>query len=890
MAKNQGVWGLDMGLCSMKAIRVEMQNGVPTATAFDYIEHPKILSQPEAAQDVDKLIREALLKFLSRNKVKGDIVCLAVSSQSGLARFVKLPPVQEDKIGDIVRFEAKQQIPFPLNEVVWDFQKLGSGMVIDGLALDTEIGLFAMKRDFVTKTLQHYRDVHIDLHTVQMSPLSLINYVAYDVLGNNYKPDGSNARETDDDEGGKSGVLALDIGTDISNLVLTDGGRVIEQRTISIGGSRFTKEISKEFKLTFAKAEHLKKTVAKVQTKDGPDLKQVITAVKPVFQDFVGELQRSLTYFNNRHRNLDFSYMLALGNGFKLAGLQKFLQEKLGIEVRKPAKFERLQGESVVKATNFSDNLLSFAVAYGLAVQGLRLSRMTTNLLPPEIAAERQLKAKRPWAVAAAAAVLLGLSTYSLKNHLQAKAWTSDVVAKSIKGVDGIISQVGAGKKNFDEAKDKVAKEEANVRSLLAGQDERFNWLELFTYLNDAIPRSDGSNLAPFQRQAYWDDVAGKPRGKAAYSELVRRETFSRDQFGNDGYQPGDILGKGIDQLVELNVEAVNCRFTDNLSTYWQQVKAGGTAGERKVKEDVRPMSHWDKSPEGPGWVIEIRGYTFHQDQKRFLVEVLLENLARYGIVSPTSGAAAPAGGEGAAAGGLPDKGPVVNRVTHALVYRYLTKKTNERSNFEIINQSYLAAAMREGGMGGGMGGPMGGGPKDGGPMGGGPMGSPGGEGGGAAAGGAPSRDNWQPLGANAGSSGYGGPGMGGPGMGGPGMGGPGFGGPGASSGVTTAETAGARSNHTRTEFVIFLVWKEPTPSDAMRVLAGGEGGAAIEGVPAAAEGGGGLISSGPGKGEARLTIDPKSNKRQERPRGDLPGQRPRISGAVSPLPETPNQ
>ena len=80
------------------------------ATAFDYVEHPKILSQPDA--DPDQLTREALDKFLSRNTLRGDIVAISVPGQSGLARFVKLPPVEEKKIRDIVKFEAKQQIPF----------------------------------------------------------------------------------------------------------------------------------------------------------------------------------------------------------------------------------------------------------------------------------------------------------------------------------------------------------------------------------------------------------------------------------------------------------------------------------------------------------------------------------------------------------------------------------------------------------------------------------------------------------------------------------------------------------------------------------------------------------------------------------------------------------
>src|SRR6267378_8683539 len=144
MPVQPGVWGIALGQCALKAIRVENIDGKVTATAFDYVEHPKILSQPDA--DPDQLTREALETFLSRNSIKGDQVAMSIAGQSGLARFVKLPPVEEKKIADIVRFEAKQQIPFPLEEVVWDFQKIGHGVVTDGFAMETEIGLFAMKK------------------------------------------------------------------------------------------------------------------------------------------------------------------------------------------------------------------------------------------------------------------------------------------------------------------------------------------------------------------------------------------------------------------------------------------------------------------------------------------------------------------------------------------------------------------------------------------------------------------------------------------------------------------------------------------------------------------------------------------------------------------------
>src|SRR5882724_3683346 len=150
-ARPLGVWGIDLGQCALKAIRLEFKDGQVIATAFEYIEHPKILSQPDA--DPEELTHEALTEFLSRNKIQGDLVTISVPGQSGLARFVKLPPVDEKKVADIVKFEAKQQIPFPLHEVVWDYQKLATGEVVDGMALETEIGLFAMKRDMVFRAL-----------------------------------------------------------------------------------------------------------------------------------------------------------------------------------------------------------------------------------------------------------------------------------------------------------------------------------------------------------------------------------------------------------------------------------------------------------------------------------------------------------------------------------------------------------------------------------------------------------------------------------------------------------------------------------------------------------------------------------------------------------------
>src|SRR3954469_24896353 len=163
MPVSKGVWGIDIGQCALKALRLEMIDGKPTATAFDYVEHTKILSQPDA--DPDTLIREALGKFLELNDLKLDDVAIGIAGQVGWARFGNLPPVEEKKIAEIVKFEAKQQIPFPLEEVVWGFQKIAGGGAVDGFAMETEIGLFAMKRDVIGKYLGYFAGSKIEVHT-----------------------------------------------------------------------------------------------------------------------------------------------------------------------------------------------------------------------------------------------------------------------------------------------------------------------------------------------------------------------------------------------------------------------------------------------------------------------------------------------------------------------------------------------------------------------------------------------------------------------------------------------------------------------------------------------------------------------------------------------------
>ncbi len=180
MALQPGFWGIDIGQCALKAVRLQLIDNKVTATAFDYVEHPKILSQPDA--DPDALTREALEKFLSRNPIKGDKVAIGVPGQSGLARFVKLPPVEEKKIERHRQVRGQAADPLPARR-----SRLGLP------ESQRRSGRRRLRHRYGNRPVRHEAGhdqpvpqplpgVKVEVHCVQMAPLALCNYITYDLL------------------------------------------------------------------------------------------------------------------------------------------------------------------------------------------------------------------------------------------------------------------------------------------------------------------------------------------------------------------------------------------------------------------------------------------------------------------------------------------------------------------------------------------------------------------------------------------------------------------------------------------------------------------------------------------------------------------------------------
>src|SRR5438270_7526916 len=166
MATARSAWGIDIGNRALKAIKLVRENDRLRVDDVEVIEHEQILSS--AGDNREGLVQAALANFVQRHGTKGSIVGISVSGQSSFARFIKLPPVEAKKIPEIVKFEAIQQIPFPLEDVEWSYQ-----LFQNPESPDVEVGIFAMRKELVNQHIRYFTDFDLNVQVVQMNPLAL---------------------------------------------------------------------------------------------------------------------------------------------------------------------------------------------------------------------------------------------------------------------------------------------------------------------------------------------------------------------------------------------------------------------------------------------------------------------------------------------------------------------------------------------------------------------------------------------------------------------------------------------------------------------------------------------------------------------------------------------
>src|ERR1017187_3777789 len=223
---------VDFGAGSLKLAEFEI-NEAGGLRLYNFVFQPLGL---EGAQEAtrEKLILATLQAAIAEKGFKAKSVNVCAPGFHVFSKFVKLPPVDSSKVDQIIQYEAQQNVPFPLAEVVWDYQILGSAP-----SGELEVLLVAIKSDIVEGLFRVAAEAKLNLTLCDASPAALCNAFRY------------NYGDLEDC------TMLLDIGAKTSNLLFFEKGKVFS-RSINLGANAITQDFANEAKLKFGVAEQIK--------------------------------------------------------------------------------------------------------------------------------------------------------------------------------------------------------------------------------------------------------------------------------------------------------------------------------------------------------------------------------------------------------------------------------------------------------------------------------------------------------------------------------------------------------------------------------------------------------------------------------------------------------
>lgn len=610
MAAVRGVWAIDIGTTSLKALRVcQGENGLQVI-GFSHIEH----SRPLTAEGVgmvekDQIVSETLREFLEENDIGKEEVGILIAGQNSFSRFIKLPPVEPKKIPEIVQFEAVQQIPFDINEVEWDWQ-----LMENENSPDKEVGLFAIKNEVISEVMDHFTKENLRVTCVQIAPMALYNFAYYDL------------KEVSESK--NQATIILDMGADNTTLVICTKDSVW-QRSIRIGGNTFTQAISDTFRKDFRTAEKLKRTAPMSKY-----MRQIYTAMKPVYTDLGGEIQRSLGFYSSSPQGRDktFSKMIALGGGMKLQGLAKYLTQTLGMPVVKPDSFEHLELSPEISSAKFHENVSDFGVVYGLGAQLLGSAKISTNLLPRRIArAMAWTRKSRMFTIAASVLLLvmvLGLAkAFKDLKQYQSHAATRNEINSAIQQVNTVKSQIAEQEGREQPLLDKIEKEKGRFeyRAVLP----EFNMM-----LIKCLPSAENT---PVQADLYDAFASGNVQAVRAVPRQQRKQLFITNIAVD---YTDDIVTAGFPQTnQQTGFRRPTRRGPVVPDVMFMRDEFGGPGripGPASPPPAVVDPAAGQTAPQGgAGFTVLIEGYSPYQPISELLDPLMVGNdLERWGVVT----------------------------------------------------------------------------------------------------------------------------------------------------------------------------------------------------------------------------------------------------------------
>lgn len=413
-------------------------------------------------------ITATVKEMLREIGIKSGNVNYAVPAQSVFARFVKLPSVEEEKIGRIIAFEAQQNVPFPIDEVVWDYQLVGGGP-----DEQLQVVLVAIKADLLEGMNEAVEEAGLRPVVIGVATMGLYNAFRY-----NY----SDVNEPS---------LLVDIGARTTNLLFIEPGKIFS-RSVLIGGSSITAAVAKEFNESFATAERRKKESGFVSLGGGyadpadPDIARMSKIIRSTMTRLHAEIMRSISYYRTQQQGKAPARIYLCGGSSGMPYMREFFQEKLQVPIDffNPVRNVAIANEANARHIAQSAHLLGELV--GLALRAVASCPMELNLRPATVVRAHEVERRRPFLIGTAVCVIAALLGWSVF-YLHA----SGVLRATKQQVDAKVATL----RGFQEKLDGIRKDATTLDNvalpLLNAVKARSFWPQLLEDLNARLPKEN---------------------------------------------------------------------------------------------------------------------------------------------------------------------------------------------------------------------------------------------------------------------------------------------------------------------------------------------------------------------------------------------------------------
>ncbi len=302
-------WGIDLSESGVKAVHLSPDdNGNLVIDHAYYTRHAKDATRCASATDREALFEESLHELVSACGIKPDErVVTSWPAIRLLTRFLSIPDSGGRRLKELVHYEASHQIPFPLDDVHWDYELLGSTASED--IGQQELLLLACKSQDIEQHLAIFDRTKLQIATLQCDAVALHNYLRYEA-----HPTGSSAPDV------QAGTVIADVGHDTTNLVYSLP-KSVWYRSLRWGPADLGKALVKHFNLTHSQATQLLQEPQRARR-----LSEVHAVLSPLFAQLLKQVQQAGAEYVTTRSGERTNELVCLGGGSNVVGLVRYLR------------------------------------------------------------------------------------------------------------------------------------------------------------------------------------------------------------------------------------------------------------------------------------------------------------------------------------------------------------------------------------------------------------------------------------------------------------------------------------------------------------------------------------------------------------------------------------